>query len=263
MKYWIWSIIFLIFVQNVRAQMDTISLSGLYYYTNVYVYNPSVADSFSVQSIIINQDTINDELKATGLELDLSIYELEEGQRVNIKVIYLSNYAPVVVNPQALMPPVKFRISKPRYNKDNELQWQVTGIPGDSPIIVEQYKWNTWRTLAEIDPVDTVANNRYTLHVNPHSGKNIFRVKTFNIKGQEVMSKELIFGMPNSSLVTIQTKKIENEIVLSSKTEYEIYDLENNLLLSGYDRYIKINNLESGKYLLFFDNQIREFKKRR
>lgn len=263
MKHRFWTFIFLIFAQTLSAQTDTISLSGLYYNTNVYVYNPTLAaDSFSIRSIIINKDTISNELNTNGIEINLSAYNLEEEDRVNIIIIYSGNYSPVVVNPQALMPPVKFRISKPRYNKDNQLQWRVNGIAADYPIIVEQYKWNSWRAVADIDPVDTVANNVYKITIKPHSGKNIYRIKTTNIKGEEVMSKELIFASSASNKVYIQTKKITNEIALSIKTEYEIYDHDGNLLLSGFDRYINVSSLEKGKYLLFFDNQIQEFKKK-
>jgi len=261
LRYW-WIFILLFTTQMLRAQTDTISISGMFYHTNVYVYNPSVADSFSVQSIIINNDTITHELDANGIELDLNTYEMEEGDRVSIQVIYAGNYSPVIVNPQALMPPVKFRISKPKYSKDKELKWMVRGVPGDYPIIVEQYKWNAWKTVATIDPIDTVANNLYRVKIQPHSGKNIYRVKSHNIKGEEIVSRESIFSDSKTSTVSIQNKKFTEEIVLSSKTEYEIYDLQGNLILNGFDRYIKINELTKGKYLLFFDNQIQEFKKK-
>ncbi len=234
----------------------------MYYGTNVYVYNPSVADSFSIHTLIVNKDTIREELRTNGIEIDLSTYNFDEGDRVSINVIYEGKFPPVIVNPEALMPPVKFRISKPVFNKHEELQWQVRGVPGDYPIVVEQYKWNQWKKVAEVDPIDTVANNIYKIHIRPHSGKNIYRVKSFNIKGEEVMSRDVIFNASGYSPVYIQTKKITNEIALSSKTEYEIYDLKSNLLLSGYDRYIKVDKLPKGKYLLFFDNQIQEFKKK-
>jgi len=261
LKYW-WIFILLTITQILKAQTDTISISGMFYHTNVYVYNPSVSDSFSVQSIIVNNDTITKELNANGIEIDLSTYEMNEGDRVNTQVIYAGNYSPVIVNPQALMPPIKFRISKPKYSKNKELKWMVRGVPGDYPIIVEQYKWNDWKTVATIDPIDTVANNLYRVRIQPHSGKNIYRVKSHNIKGEEIISRESIFSDSKTSIVSIQNRKFTNEIILSSKSEYEIYDLKSNLKQSGFDRYIDISELKKGKYLLFFDNQIQEFKKK-
>ncbi len=261
LKYW-WIFILLITSQLVNAQTDTISVSGMYYHTNVYIYNPSLGDSYSVQSVIVNDDTITKNLNANGIELDLSTYKMDEGDRVSIQVIYKGDFSPVIVNPNALMPPVKFRISKPKYSKNQELKWMVRGVPGDYPIVVEQYKWNSWKTVATIDPIDTVANNLYRVKINPHSGKNIYRVKSHNIKGEEIVSRESIFSDSKISTVSIQNKKFFDEIVLSSKTEYEIYDPQGNLKISGYDRYIDIKKLTKGKYLLFFDNQIKEFKKK-
>jgi hypothetical protein len=255
-------LLFIVITNTLYSQVDTISISGMYYGTNVYVYNPSVADSFSIQKIIVNKDTISEELTTNGIEIDLGSYNLDEGARVNIMVLYKSSFAPVIVNPEALMPPIKFRISKPVYTKNDELQWQVRGVPGDYPIVVEQYKWNQWKNVAEVDPIDTVANNIYKIPIRPHSGKNIYRVKSINIKGEEVRSRDLIFNASNHVSIYIQNKKFTDEITLSAKTEYEIYDMESNLLLSGYDRYIKIDKLPKGKYLLFFDNQIQEFKKK-
>ncbi len=234
----------------------------MYYGTNIYVYNPSVADSFSIQKLIVNKDTISEDLKTNGIEVDLGSYNFDEGDRVSIIVIYESNFAPVIVNPEALMPPVKFRIAKPVYTKNDELKWHIRGVPGDYPIIVEQYKWNQWKTVAKVDPIDTVANNIYKITIRPHSGKNIYRVKSINIKGEEVRSRDLIFNASNQNPIYIQNKKFIDEIVLSRKTEYEIYDLNRSLLLSGYDRYINIDKLPKGKYLLFFDNKIQEFKKK-
>ena len=266
----IWVYIFFILItQSLQAQsrpvsLDTINLSGMYYSTNLYVYNPSVADSFSIQELIVNKDTIRQELATNGIEINLKTYKLEEGDVVDILIIYSGKYPPVIVNPEALMPPVRFRISKPRYTRNEELQWNVRGVPGDYPIIVEQYKWNAWRKVATVDPVDTVENNIYEIPVTPHSGKNIYRIKSTNIKGEEVSSRDLIFNSRKVQKVYIQNKKkkIESEIILSAKTEYEIYDLEGNQLLSGKDRYIKIDKLAKGNYLLFFDNQIQEFKKK-
>jgi hypothetical protein len=262
MIYRFWILFFIIITHTLFAQTDTLMLSGRYYQSNVYVYNPSISEVFSITQLIVNKDTINDELSTNGIEIDLSTYALLEGDRVDILIIYQGNYAPVIVNPQALMPPVKFRISKPRFTRDNELQWKINGAPGDYPIEVEQFKWNSWRQVASIDPVDTIENNVYTLPILPHSGSNIYRVKSIDIKGEEVESKELIFSASQLDRVYIQSEKIENEIVLSSKTEFEIYDLESNLLLSGYDRYINVKDLPKGKYQLFFDNQIEEFKKK-
>jgi len=255
-------IFFGLITNGLYAQIDTINISGMYYNSNLYIYNPSVSDGFSITKLIVNKDTVIEDLATNGIEVDLGTYGLEESSPINISIIYEGKYPPVIVNPEVLMPPVRFRISKPRYTRDGELQWALRGVPGDFPIIVEQYKWNSWRQIASIDPVDTVANNVYEIQVKPHSGKNIYRVKSISIKGDEVKSRDYIFTPKSVYKVVIQNKKITNEIVLSSKTEFEIYTLDGVLLLKGENRYIDISTLKKGKYNIFFDNQIQEFKKK-
>jgi len=249
--------------QSLFAQVDTMTISGMFYNTNLYIYNPTIDNTFSIKKLIVNRDTVENELSTNGIEIDLNSYEMFEEDPVNIVIIYNSDFPPVIVNPEALMPPVKFRISKPRYSRDGELKWAVRGVPGDFPIIVEQYKWNSWRQVATIDPVDTVANNVYLLKIKPHSGKNIYRVKCTSIKGEEVKSRDCILSSREVEKVSVQNTKFVSEIVLSSKTEYEIYNIEGDLLLSGNERYIDITSLKKGKYKIFFDNQILEFKKKK
>ena len=245
------------------AQLDTIKISGLYYNTNLYIYNPSVGSNYSIRKLMVNNKPITDSLATNGIEVDLSIYNMEEETPINISVIYQSEFPPVVVNPEALMPPVRFRITKPRYSaRQGDLIWTLRGIPGDNPIIVEQYKWNSWRHVAEIDPVDTVANNIYQLHINPHSGKNLYRVKSTSINGDEVKSRNCILNDRNVQKIVVQSTKITDEIVLSAKTDYEVYNSNDKLLLKGRDRYIDVSTLEKGWYKLFFDNQIYDFKKK-
>ncbi len=255
-------IISIVFIFSLlQAQTDTLRVSGLYYGSNVFVYNNSKEDLFGLKKIIVNNDTITDELNYNGIEIDLESYQMEEESRVNILLIYAASLAPVVVNPDALMPSVRFRITKPKYLKDNVIQWKVNGIPGDDPVVVEQYRYNSWRVVAEIDPVDTVANNVYTLTVKPHSGNNQFRVRCHDINNEELISKELLFN-PGFAKNGIQNIKYESEIVLNYKAEFELYNEEGTLVKSGEDRYIKTSDLPKGKYLLFVDNQIIEIKKK-
>ena len=252
-----------LFSNTLSAQLDTMQISGMYYNTNLYIYNPSAGSTYSISKLIVNNKPISENLATNGLEVDLGIYEMEEETPVSVTVIYNSEYPPVIVNPEALMPPVRFRITKPRYSsRQGDLIWTLRGVPGDNPIIVEQYKWNSWRQVAEIDPVDTVANNIYQLHIDPHSGKNLYRVKSTSINGQEVRSRNCILNNKNVAKVVVQSTKITNEIVLSSKADYEIYNSDDKLVLKGSDRYIDVSTLEKGWYKLFFDNQTQDFKKK-
>ncbi|MCK5847203.1 MAG: hypothetical protein KAG84_07175, partial [Bacteroidales bacterium] len=211
---------------SLYAQTETLNISGLYYNENIFLYNPSVGENFSIQSLKINDYEVKEDLSANGIELDLKSYGLKEKMPVKITIVYSAGYLPRVVNPEVIRAPERFRITKPRYTRNSELQWAIRGAPSDKPIIVEQFKWNVWREIAVLNHIDTIALNLYEVKIEPHSGKNIFRIKGTDVKGEEITSRKCYLSSKDVRTVEIQNKKIRDEIVLSAKTEYEIYTLE-------------------------------------
>ncbi len=249
--------------QQLFAQPEVLSVSGQYYNENIFIYNPTVGDNFSIQSLRINDTEVSSDFSSNGIELDLGSYNLKKENPIIISIVYDSAHPPVIINPEAIMPLESFRISKPRYLKNNKLRLSIQGVPRNTPIIVEQYKWDTWREVASVNSNEPVDKNTYEVKINPHSGKNIYRVKSTNVKGTEIISRSCIFSPKNVQNISIQKKISSKEIQFSAKTEYEIYTLEEKLVLNGNDRYIDISSLKKGKYLLFFDNKVIQFKKKK
>jgi hypothetical protein len=249
-------------LSTAHAQYKEIVLEGKYYGESVFIYNPSIEDSFCVKKIIINLDTITEELNTNAIEVDFSLLEIEESADVILIVVYDSICKPLIVNPHALLPPNPFKFSKPRV-RDNTVQWFVYGEVSDYPIEVQHKKFDEWVTVREIDPMDTIRNRYYSANIRLHSGYNSIRLYTINMKGEEVYSKEVQFKPPQVRPVTIENLKVEDELVFSQETEYEIYSLEGKLLLKGVDRYVDVSELEKGTYLLRYDNRTTEFRKKK
>jgi len=243
------------------AQFDTLYQEGKYYNTNIFVYNPDIDTDYSVQEIIVNDDTIHDDLATNGIEIDLSSLELKEEDPVELKIVYIAGNEPSIVNPEALNGHQKFRFSRPKIYK-GKLQWRISGSPSDYPIVIEEYRWNEWRVVGEVDPLDTVKNNLYQYDINMHSGTNIIRLQTTNIQGQKVVSKELHFVPPRVPKVTIESTKVKEDITLSSETDYELYDINGKLIKRGTERYIDVRDLPKGEYWLNYDNSTVKIKKK-
>lgn len=246
----------------VHAQLKELSLEGKYYGESLFIYNPSVKDTFCVKYIVVNGDTLSEELESNALEIDFSLLEIENEADVFVQVVYDSICLPLIVNPNALMPPRPFKFSKPRV-RENNLQWFVYGDVSDSPIQIQHKKWDEWITINEVNPLDTVRNNFYTNEVMLHSGSNEFRLHTYNLKGEEVYSKEINFKPGHIRPVTLQTEKVEKEIVFSYETEYELYSLDGKMVLKGKDRYVDVTELEKGSYYLKFDNRAVQIRKKK
>ncbi len=247
-------IAFLLITGSVIAQTDTLIEEGKYYNTNIFVYNPDTDSGYSIHEIIVNNDTIVDDLATNGIEIDLSQLDLQEEDPVAIAIIYKEGYEPSIVNPQALKANVNFRFSRPKIRKE-KLQWRVNGTPSDYPIIIEEYRWNEWRVVGEVDPLDTVQNNLYQYNINLHSGTNRIRLKTVNLKGKEVVSKELQYTPPRVPKVELESTKVKDDIIFSAETQYELYDLQGNLIKKGTERYVDVRELPKGEYWLNYDNE--------
>jgi len=245
------------------AQTKDINIKGHYYGANLYIFNPSIQqDSFSVWQIIINEDTITDELNTNAIELDFSLMALETKQKLNIHINYYGDIKPVIVNPQALTPVQKFKFSRPKV-RHNKVQWRVRGDVSDYPIEVEQFKWKKWRVIAEVDPLDTVRNNYYEVEIHPHSGRNLLRLRTINLKGKVVFSREVKYNPPHMPEITLEATKVKEELVFSQETNYEIFTIDGVLIKKGRDRYVDVKELEKGEYWLNFDNKTITIKKKR
>lgn len=254
--------IFIFFNYIALAQKDSLVLEGKYYETNVYIYNPKLDDKFSIYEIVVNKDTIREELNSNAVEVDFQLLGLDLEDAVHMVILFDSMHPPLVINPEALYSPQRFKFSKPRIRKD-VMSWRVYGDVSDYPIEIQQYKWNVWRTVSEVDPLDTVENNYYSAQIVPHSGVNKFRLKTININDEVVFSKEINYRSPYIKPVVIRNYKPENELEFSAETEYEIYNLKGEKVKSGLERYVDVSGLEPGEYWVNYDNQTEKIKKKK
>ncbi len=257
------TLIFLAFVfisLSSIAQFDTLYHEGKYFNVNVYVFNPDVNGEYSIQEIIVNEDTVRDDLATNGIEIDFTPLELKEEAEIDIKIIYVRGYLPTIVNPEALNGQQVFRFSRPKMVK-GKLQWRVSGDLSDYPIVIEEYKWNEWRVVGEVDPLDTVKNRLYQYELKVHSGTNRIRLYTTNVQGQKIVSKELRYHT-RLIAVNLESTRVKEEIVFSAETDYEIYDSEGKMIKSGTERYVDVKDLIKGEYWLNFDNQTIKIKKK-
>ena len=260
MNKFFWFILF-IFSQVVGfAQSDTLIQDGKYFNANIFIYNPEEGQGYSIQKIIINNDTLTNDLATNGIEIDFTTFELKEEDPIRIRIVYMGD-EPSIVNPEALAGQQNFRFSRPKFFK-GDLQWRISGDPSDYPIEIEQYKWGEWRTVGEVDPLDTVKNNLYQYQMLLHSGPNRIRLKTTNISGQKVMSKEVRYTPARMGAVQIESTKIKEEIIFSRETEYEIYDIDGTLIKRGVERYVDAKDLAKGEYWLNYDNKTIQIKKK-
>ncbi len=255
-------LLLLITFATANSQTKVITLRGSYFGYNLYVLNPLCSDGgFCVQEVLVNNSATKDEINSNSFEIDLSLLNLEIGDKVVVKIRHKKNCSPKIINTDDLSYPENFKFSSVKVKK-GKLNFRIKGEPGVQPFEVQQFRWNKWNTIGEIDVIDTTKSNLYSYDIYPNYGINMFRIKKLNKRGEIVYSKKAKYRDPTKPEVFIKEHKIHNEIAFTDETEYEIYDLEGNFIKKGRNKYVDVTNLSKGKYWINYDNKTEQITKK-
>lgn len=240
-----------------------IVIDGIFQGKNLYIMNPFASSGvgFCVFEITVNGKISTDEINSSAFEIDLSVYQFNLGDKITVVIKHKDNCIPKVLNAEVLKPKSTFNVSIIEVSKDGTLSWSTTGEAGKLTFIGEQYRWNKWVKVGEIEGNGTPASNSYTLKVTPHSGNNKFRVKQIDYTKKPRYSSEVNYKSM-APPITITSKKFEVEITFSGETMYEIYNYYGNLIKKGVGSKIDISDLKKGDYFINFDNTMDQFKKK-
>lgn len=262
MKRTIFIILIFILLHSI-LNAGEIVLEGIFQGKNIYVMNPFAPSGvgFCVYEVTVNNKVSTDEINSSAFEIDLSVYQFNIGDKVTIVIKHKDNCVPKVLNPEVLKPKSTFNTTSIQVTRDGTLKWTTTNESGKLPFIVEQYRWNKWIKIAEVEGKGTSGSNAYSVKVFPHSGNNKFRVKQVDYTKKPRYSKEVVYKSLQPP-VTITNKKFDTQILFSSETMYEIYDYYGNRLLKGVGSSVDISGLKKGEYFINYDNTMDQFKKK-
>lgn len=245
------------------SQAADIVLKGVYQGKNLYVMNPfsSSGVGFCVFEVRVNGQLTTDEINSSAFEIDLSVFQLKKGDKLNIVIKHKEGCKPRVINPEVLKPQSTYVAKLMKVSREGKLTWATTRESGSLPFIIEQFRWNKWITVATIEGKGTSGQNNYSVKVNPHSGNNRFRIKQVDYTQKPRYSKEIRFRSM-SQPVTFSPSRPSREIVFSEETMYEIYDYYGNLIDKGIKAKVDISGLAKGDYFLNYGTKTETFKKK-
>lgn len=240
-----------------------IVVEGKYQNKSLYIYNSFASSGvgFCAYQVSINGQMAFDEVNSSTFEIDFTQFNLKTGDNIIVEIKHKEGCAPRVLNPDALKPKPTFEIASISVGKNGVLKWVTKNENGSLAFIVEQYKWNKWIYVGEVQGVGTPDHNEYSFSVTPHSGENKFRVKQVGLEGKTKISSEVTYTS-NASEIAYTLSQGSANIYFSGSTFYEVYDFYGNILKKGFGKNISITNLPKGKYHLCFDNRTTEFKKK-
>ena len=245
----------------------SLSIEGTYQGKNLYIQNPMDDDGFGycATKVTVNGDIMPGGTNMGAFEIDFANFNIAIGESVFIVIEHNEGCKPKILNPEVLLPRSTFVVSQINVSGLGKLTWQTTAEQGKLPYIIEQYRWNKWVTVGEVQGKGTQGTNDYEFNVTPHSGENTVRVVQIDHSGSKRTSKEVKF-ISNVPSVTKSPVKVKDLISFTAngkpvETRYEIYDAYGNIVKKGVGSSVNCQNLLSGAYYINFDNVNEKFIK--
>lgn len=241
-----------------------ILVEGSYQNQNLYVKNAyrAAGIGFCAYEVRINGSVTTDEVNSTAFEIDLEQYQLELGAPLTIEIRYNDDGCmPLVLNPNALTPNPTFETIDISIDENGILEWTTVNETAALPFVVEQFKWNKWVKIGEVQGKGTPEKHAYSFETITHSGTNKFRVKQKGFIDKTIHSPSVSYSSLKSEISYVYNKKTKT-IDFAEKTSYEVYDKYGELVKKGYDNKINVQNLKNETYYMNFGNTTTEFKKK-
>lgn len=247
-----------------------LSIEGHYQGKNLFVQNPEDEDGFGfcVTAVTVNGDPISDGVQSSAFEINFAEFNLQIGDAVFIILEHGMGCKPKILNPEVLLPKSTFVVADGDIScsPDGTLTWTTTGESGKLTFTIEQYRWNKWVAIGEVDGTGTAGPNKYTFKVTPHSGENKVRVVQTDHTGRKRPSPETTFTNPNIKEPSIFPVKVKDVIKFTAdgaavETKYEIYDAYGNVVKKGVGSEVDCTNLKKGAYYINYDNKNEKFVK--
>ena len=255
---------------NVSGQTDVVTLDGNYQGRNLYIQNPFTDGTagFCVTEILVNGNPTKDEIQSSAFEIDFKTLDLKLGDPVEVKIKHKTGCKPRVLNPEVLKPKATFELSDIKLSADGLLEWSTKNESGKLNFIVEQFRWNKWLKVGEVEGKGTPGTNNYTFKASPHSGKNQVRVKQIDYTNQPKTSRaaEASTSICNIEFGPVKTAAEINFTCSDNKsaieTLFEVYDQYGNIVKKGFGSKVNVADLKKGMYYLNYDNKMGEFTRK-
>lgn len=260
------NLFFVIFLTTITFNFfaSVLVVEGKFQSKNIYVQNAfgSNGVGYCATEIKVNGKITTDEVNSSAFEIDLAAMNIKPGQKVVIEISHKSDCMPVVLNPEVLKPRSTFEVVSMNINSAGILKWTAKNESGPLPYVIEQFKWNKWVYVGEVQGVGNPENHDYSFQISTHSGENKFRVKQVGLATTPKVSSAVIINSTIDKpyfMITKDNKTIQYTI----DTAFEVYDVFGTIVKKGFGKETSIENLVKGKYYLCYDNQVTEFDKKK
>jgi len=247
-----------------QFSLADISVEGHYQGKNLIVQSPESEDGFGycVNRVTVNGKSSSATLQASAFQIDMTEFDINLGDHVLVVVEHEEGCRPKLLNPEVLLPKSTYILGDMSCTPEGTLTWTTTGESGKLSYQVEQYKWNKWIVIGEVQGNGASGENSYTFNVSPHSGENKIRVSQTDNSGKKRISREVTFTCEECP--EPKMKKSDDGIVFENdgkpvKTKYEVFDSYGNIVKKGMNSIVICTNLKKGVYHVNYDNKYERY----
>lgn len=246
-----------------QMNAGVIVVEGKYQDKNLYIQNGYAGNGvgFCTYEVTINGQVSTDEVNSSAFEIDFKAFQIKPGTPVVVEIKHKDDCSPKVLNPEALKAKATFEIVSMNIDKSGLLSWTTKNEMGSLPFVIEQFRWNKWVPIGQVEGKGTMENNSYSFQTIAHSGENKFRVKQVGFGGIAKTSNSVSF-VSTLTQPTFTLAKDSKNIQFSNETLYEVFDQYGNVIKRGFGNVLDIANLSRGDYYLCYDNVMTDFKKK-
>ncbi|MCA1764027.1 MAG: hypothetical protein LC664_13695 [Flavobacteriales bacterium] len=226
-----------------QASAESLVITGIYQGKDLYVKNPFSEDGvgFCIFEVYVNGELTRDEINSSAFAIDFNILGIETGSDIEVIIKHKDGCNPLVLNPEAVKPHSTFEVESIDI-KNNVLTWSTTNESGSLPFVVEQFRWNKWVKVGEVQGKGTSETHEYQFELTPYSGENKVRVKQVDYTAEPRYSKQVTYTSNVKKVTFSPQKKVEDKVVFSNPTRFEIFDQYGNLVKTGYGSEVDVAN---------------------
>lgn len=240
---------------TVVASAEVIVLNGVYQGKDLYVKNPETKSGvgFCIFEVLVNGKVSADEVNSPAFAVDLKAWGLRVGDPLEIVLRCKEDCEVKIINPEVIYPNSTYELTSINLAPDGLLSWTAIKESASLPYSIEQFKWNKWSKVGEVQGKGTPEECTYSFQATLTSGVNLFRIQQLDHKGAH-FSQEL---RVTSSTPDIQLKstRISKSIEFTQSTQYEVFSEFGERVAQGTGQVIDSSKYPKGNYYINFDNK--------
>lgn len=251
---------YILLLISLQSQAQQLTISGVYRGRDLFIQNPynSSLNSFCIQSIAINGNTVISSPNSSALTLELSNFNLNDS--VAILIFHYSECLPKILNPRVLQSGKGFTIVQP-YADNASASWITTGEQDKNAYFeLEKMYLDGWKSIQKISAKGDIDNNQYSIGIVHYAGDNQLRIHYVSNASSEY-SEIFDFYSAADPISFFPTDDVDEIISLSKATDYQIKDIDGKVYKEGYALDIFVQDLKPGEYILVIENREELFYK--